>query len=93
MLRLGDFSATISRAVTTTADSFEATRPYLDFVVCADRNVHLRRTDDADTKATEADFLLLAEHYAEVTVANGGWLSFVLASGEPDGTIRITPVT
>jgi hypothetical protein len=62
-------------------------------VVLADRNVHLRRTDDADVAASDADFLLLADHYAEVAVTGGEFLSFVLAAGEPDGTIRITPVT
>jgi hypothetical protein len=93
LLRLGDFGATLTRPVTTTADNFQAELPHQRFVVMADRNVHLKRTDQSSDDATISDFLLSEGVYAEVIVPPDAYLSFVLATGETDGTIRITPTS
>lgn len=93
MLSLGDFGPTLTRAVTTAADHFQAELPHQRFVVQADRNVHLKRADAPTDDATTDDFLLTEGVYAEVTVPPDGYLSFVLATGETDGTIRITPAS
>lgn len=91
MLRLGDFGATTTRGVTSNPAHYEGERPWHHYIVLSDRNVHLRRTDDDEVAASADDFLLLEGRYVEVTIPEGGFLAYILAEGEPDGAIRITP--
>lgn len=91
MIRLGDFGQTTTLDVTSEPANYQGERPWQHYVVLSDRNIHLRRVSDASVDASADDFLLLEGRYAEVTIPEEGYLSFVLANGEPDGLIRITP--
>jgi hypothetical protein len=93
LLRLGDFGATSTLDLTPASGAYRAERPHQDFVVLADRNAHLKRTEHPDEEAGQADFLLREGVYVQVSVPPGDYLAFVVAEGEPDGLIRITPVT
>lgn len=92
MTELGFFGKTTVDDVTSTARAFTNAGPSQVFVVRADRKVHLLRTTDGDAAAAteENGFLLLADEPAQFSLEVGGSLSYVLAAGETDGSIRIT---
>lgn len=93
MVLLGNFGATDAIAVTTEAAYFQGERPWSYYVIRSDRIVHLRRSQTAEDAATTDDFLLTEGEYVRVEIAEGDWLSFVLAAGETDGTVYITRAT
>lgn len=93
MISLGNFGATAKLAVTSTASSYEGVRPWPAYAIHSDRAVHLKRAAIDTDDATEGDFHLVADGYVRVEITPGEFLSFVLADGESDGSIYITPAT
>lgn len=89
MLILGPFGKTTVFAVTAAADSFTNPGPYTSFMVLANRAVHLSRDGDA----TVDEVLIPTDTPVEVSFLTGAALSFILADGETDGTLRITEVS
>jgi hypothetical protein len=87
---LGNFGETDAIAVSTDAVFFQGARPWSTFVVRSDRAIHIRRAADDTDEATTDDFLLTEGQYARVDVAEGEWLSFILADSETDGTVYVT---
>lgn len=89
VIPLGSFEKTTAKAVSTTHINHTCVGPYTDFVVTADRNVHISRNRDATT----GEFKLNAGDYAKVHLGKDEYLSIILAIGESDGTCYLTEVS
>ncbi len=82
-LRFGD---TFVNAVTDVADTYTQTRPNNAVIILSDRITNLA----IGRNATTDDFMLKADTYFVVNLVEGETLSYILATGESDGTIRLT---
>lgn len=97
MIRLGFFGTTVSEVAATTASEYTNPGPYQRFVVSATVNVHLAKcnvdqaANNPSFAATQNDFLLLQGEYVEVCLLPGEVLSWIVATGDTNGTIYITP--
>lgn len=97
-IRAGFFSKTQDFAVTAVADDFqvggsqESRHAYL---VQSDKTVHLTRVSSSDTAAPASatnGLRIPANTLVLVNTVSGDTLSFVLGTGETDGTIWFTEV-
>lgn len=85
---IGFFSDTHVDVINATPASYQPTGSYTSFAILADTPCHLSVSGDATTD----DFMLLPGIYAIVNVDrfSAQTLSWVVADGSADGTIRIT---
>lgn len=86
---LGFFASTHVDVVNATPASFQPTGSYTTFAILADTPCHL---SVSGSDATTNDFMLLPGIYAIVNIDrfSAQHISWVVASGGTDGTIRIT---
>lgn len=87
--QLGYFTSTSKFAVSATADYFTNDGPNSLYTVVSDRAVHIRNAgpgSDANP-ATIADFLIPADTLVSLQIQPGDRISFVLETGETDGSI------
>jgi len=97
-IRAGYFGKTTAKAVTAAADTFQvqgANESRHVFLVQSDKTVHVTRVSsgEAAEPATAANGLRIpADNLVLVAALAGDTLSFLLGTGETDGTIWFTEV-
>lgn len=91
-MNVGQFGKTVSDAVTGLADSFTVPGPAPGkraFVVSSDVGFHL---DRAAVAAPATSMHVPVGQWVRISCVGGETLSYIVAAGEPDGTIWITEV-
>jgi hypothetical protein len=87
MLSAAILGATTAESASSAPGSYTGTRPHGAVIILADVKVHL---SFSGSDASTSDFLLLTNTYFLGHLQEGEVVSWVKASGESDGTIRIT---